>query len=632
MTNKEQILYHLFGFDTKDIDYLINISEKYHYIYFETPKVGCSTIKKTLQLLEVDDPSTLPDWVHDKDKSPLKSPLNLEKGFDKYLQGDYYKFSFVRNPYTRILSCYLDKILGPERYKRIPPLGFASDDIITFEAFLRAVKKQSVSEMDVHWMPQYILLGSDNIKLDFIGKQESFTEDLNTVLSNIINDRVNRLEIINEIPHAVGANARLNEYLTPQAIELINDIYDVDFRRYGYQKKQTSIATDISIKLSPLVSIVVPCYNQAHYLKETVQSVIEQSYANIEIIIVDDGSQDNTAEVVSALQQKYPQTIRVLTQKNQGLSEARNNGIQMAKGIYILPLDSDDVLFTKMITQCMDAMISNNADIVYVDLQCFGAENVIAHKKPFSENNILYENLPPPMSLYKKQVWQAVNGYKRNMNIGYEDWEFWVNAYKHNFRFYYHPETLVYYRVKEESMFTNAYQKDAFLKAKIIMNHPELYPKYIRDNAIQTIKNEENRIQYYFYHDTDLDELALLNLVAPYVLAGLHPNGEILEINDQYIGLYSLEVVRNSTSVSELYIKNHNLNGLCFFSLLRLETPHVKACSMALDYNGKLVPIEGTLFPFVYGDVLSAQNLQQIALQRFYDFQAKQSAVKNTQA
>ena len=151
----------------------------------------------------------------------------------------------------------------------------------------------------------------------------------------------------------------------------------------------------------------------------------------------------------------------------------------------------------------LSAITQTSCMLIY---NVLGPNNITAYKKPFSENNILYENLPPPMSLYKKRVWQTVSGYKRNMNIGYEDWEFWVNAYKHDFRFYYHPETLVYYRVKEESMVTNAYQKDAFLKAKIIMNHPELYPKYIMDNAIQTIKNEENRIQYYFYHDTDFDE------------------------------------------------------------------------------------------------------------------------------
>jgi len=236
MTEKEENLYNLFGFGIKQVNYLINISETYKYIYFETPKVGCSTIKNTLQKLEVDDESKLPDWVHDKHLSPLLSPLDLEKNFNEYLTNEYFKFSFVRNPYTRILSCYLDKMFGIEKDFFRPKLDFNTTDQISFKDFLLAIKKQSFTEMNPHWMPQHILLGSENITLDFIGKQENFDSDLKHVISKITHIDPNSTTIMNKIPHAVGANEKLKEYITKEVSELIYEIYYDDFVLYGYDR------------------------------------------------------------------------------------------------------------------------------------------------------------------------------------------------------------------------------------------------------------------------------------------------------------------------------------------------------------------------------------------------------------
>ena len=109
-----------------------------------------------------------------------------------------------------------------------------------------------------------------------------------------------------------------------------------------------------------LVSIIIPCYNQAQYLEEAVNSAIKQTYPNIEIIIVNDGSTDNTQEIALSLQKKHPEIIKVITQVNKGLSEARNTGIRESLGEYILPLDADDILDLKMISKCMNIIIQDN--------------------------------------------------------------------------------------------------------------------------------------------------------------------------------------------------------------------------------------------------------------------------------
>src|ERR687898_3129642 len=90
-----------------------------------------------------------------------------------------------------------------------------------------------------------------------------------------------------------------------------------------------------------LVTVVIPCYNQAHFLGEAIESVLSQSYPNFEILVVDDGSPDDTSEVAS----RYPpQQVRLISQKNQGVSAARNTGIGHARGEYVVFLDADDRL------------------------------------------------------------------------------------------------------------------------------------------------------------------------------------------------------------------------------------------------------------------------------------------------
>ena len=95
--------------------------------------------------------------------------------------------------------------------------------------------------------------------------------------------------------------------------------------------------------MNVLVSIIVPCYNQAHFLNESLDSVINQSYPNWECIIVNDGSPDNTEEIAKKWC-KNDKRFQYLEKENGGLSSARNAGIKISKGEFILPLDADDIL------------------------------------------------------------------------------------------------------------------------------------------------------------------------------------------------------------------------------------------------------------------------------------------------
>jgi glycosyltransferase involved in cell wall biosynthesis len=104
---------------------------------------------------------------------------------------------------------------------------------------------------------------------------------------------------------------------------------------------------------APLVTVVIPCYNQAHFLGEAIESVLKQTYPHYEIVVVDDGSSDNTSEVASSYE-----GVRLIRQENRGLSEARNTGIKHSEGDYLVFLDADDRLLPEALAagiECFDS-------------------------------------------------------------------------------------------------------------------------------------------------------------------------------------------------------------------------------------------------------------------------------------
>lgn len=214
------------------------------------------------------------------------------------------------------------------------------------------------------------------------------------------------------------------------------------------------------MKTQPLVSIIIPCYNQAHFVKDAIISALSQSYQPIEIIVVNDGSPDNTSEVV----RQFPQ-VRLIEQENKGLSGARNTGIREAKGIYILPLDADDKIHPEMVSKALP--LQKDFDIISTGLETFGDEKrkwITAIKEP-KHYNFLQRNHINCCSLFKKQVWIDTGGYDENMKLGFEDWDFWTRATEKGFKVKVINDILFYYRKHGQTMFSDAMKrKDEIIK------------------------------------------------------------------------------------------------------------------------------------------------------------------------
>lgn len=206
----------------------------------------------------------------------------------------------------------------------------------------------------------------------------------------------------------------------------------------------------------PKVSIIIPCWNQAHWLPEAIESALNQTYKNIEVIVVNDGSPDNTREVA----EKYP--VKLIEKENGGLSSARNAGIREATGDYILTLDADDKILPEFVEKCLEA----NDDIVGTGQQEFGDSNELWNNQPEHpiHEHFKIANQINCCSLYKKEVWETVEGYDETMKHGLEDWDFWFQATKAGYTITVLREPLFLYRKHGSSMIseTAKYHKEVY--------------------------------------------------------------------------------------------------------------------------------------------------------------------------
>nr|WP_315149668.1 glycosyltransferase [uncultured Flavobacterium sp.] len=202
----------------------------------------------------------------------------------------------------------------------------------------------------------------------------------------------------------------------------------------------------------PKVSIIVPCYNQAHYLDEALQSVLDQTYGNWECIIVNDGSPDHTEEIANKWVAKDSRFL-YLYKENGGLSSARNAGIAMAKGEYILPLDADDKIAKDYVALAVNSFqVDIFLKVVYCKAEKFENETGTWDLQPFSLKAMAKGNIIFCSAIYRKIDWERVAGYDLNMNHGFEDWEFWIALLKNGGNVKRLDIIGFYYRIKPNSM------------------------------------------------------------------------------------------------------------------------------------------------------------------------------------
>jgi glycosyltransferase involved in cell wall biosynthesis len=203
---------------------------------------------------------------------------------------------------------------------------------------------------------------------------------------------------------------------------------------------------------NPLISVIVPCFNQASYLPEALTSVMAQTYTNWECIIVNDGSPDDTHKVAQEWLEKDAR-FKYVKKVNGGLSSARNVGIKSSDGTFILPLDADDKISDDYLELALKLFIQDSKlKVVYCKAEKFGAETGEWLLQNFSRKALALDNMIFCAAIYRKSEWKRVGGYDVKMVYGLEDWEFWIAILKNGGTVKKLDSVCFYYRVKEVSM------------------------------------------------------------------------------------------------------------------------------------------------------------------------------------
>lgn len=243
---------------------------------------------------------------------------------------------------------------------------------------------------------------------------------------------------------------------------------------------------------TPKVSIIVPCYKQAHFLDEALQSVLEQTYTHWECIIVNDGSPDNT-EAIAQNWLKKDSRFKYFYKENGGLSVARNFAISQAKGEFILPLDADDKIGISYIKLALEEFQNNEfLKVVYSKAKKFGNETGEWILPNFSLEKLVLSNMIFCSGIFRREDWVRVGGYDENLIFGLEDWEFWISILKNGGGVKKLDYFGFYYRIKNESMIKLIDgEKKISYKKYILRKHAEFYLDTLNCFANELSKLEE---------------------------------------------------------------------------------------------------------------------------------------------
>lgn len=252
------------------------------------------------------------------------------------------------------------------------------------------------------------------------------------------------------------------------------------------------------------VSVIIPCYNIEKYVSECLESVYHQTYSNLEVLLINDGSKDRTEEILMEYVNKYPNITKYIYQNNSGPSVARNLGIKNSEGEYICFMDSDDILFPESIEKRVNILDMNSdvylvcSDSYMIQENSFTKDKLSSLLGEVYSGNIFKELLKKNFIstqtvLMRREIIKSI-GFFNESYLRSEDYEYWLriaNKYKITFI----KEPLAYTRVRNGSLSTN---KKNEMEDSLISVYQSVFESYnLTNEEKKVLKKRQNDIIYY---------------------------------------------------------------------------------------------------------------------------------------
>lgn len=219
-----------------------------------------------------------------------------------------------------------------------------------------------------------------------------------------------------------------------------------------------------------MISVVIPAFNVEQYIEETLLSIFQQTYQNFEVIVVNDGSTDGTADILKKMITLYGNRLVVLNQKNSGQGAARNKGIEVSSGEYIYFFDGDDIIENTLFQKAVNAFVDSDVDVFFFSGKSFGNKNIdfkqnynivkipnesLTSKKMFEYLYVSNQlNVSPTMFVIRKKLLKD-NNISFLENVLHEDNSFVLEVYHYARLVMGSEETLFYRRVRGNSIMTS---------------------------------------------------------------------------------------------------------------------------------------------------------------------------------
>lgn len=278
------------------------------------------------------------------------------------------------------------------------------------------------------------------------------------------------------------------------------------------------------------VSAIIPCFNAETTIERAILSMVSQTIPVFEIIVVNDGSTDNSGRLLEGLKSNYPQ-LKVIHQENKGVSYARNIAIQSALGYYILTLDADDYFDPSFVEK---ALIKFSEDASYGGIMC-GYVRIVKEKKikPYippmvSLSSCLVSNGVLACLLLKKEVLLTAGAYDTAMSKGYEDWDLNIRILKLGYTFGVVKEVLFNYSDIKGSRTVIATKNDLELKLQIYDKYKDDYTdnaRYIYKELVQQnnkLKEEKQKVLDSTSFKLGQRIVSLFSFIKKYLNSNLH--------------------------------------------------------------------------------------------------------------